>query len=69
MVVEEDKRTNKRTMLPTLKINATAGYQAKIEVLKGAGLLFIFIFPTLKPMKIALNLNVQFNYGVPKDVR
>ena len=50
-------------MLSTLKINATAGYQvpAKIEVLKGVGLLFIFIFPTLKPMKTVLNLNVQFD--------
>ena len=37
----EDKRTNKRTMLSTLKNNATVGYQGpvKIELLKGARLL------------------------------
>ena len=40
MVGPEDKRTNNRTMLPTLKNNAAAGYQGpvKIELLKGAGL-------------------------------
>ena len=39
MVGREDKRTNNRTMLPTLKNNAAAGYQGpvKIELLKGAG--------------------------------
>ena len=63
MVVGEEKRTNKRTMLPTLKINATAAYQVpeKIEVLMGAGPLFTFIFPTVKPMETVLNLNVQFD--------
>ena len=42
MVGPEDKRTNNRTMLPILKNNAAAVYQgpAKIELLKGAGLLF-----------------------------
>ena len=41
MVGREDKRTNNRTMLSTLKNNAAAGYQGpvKIELLKGAGLL------------------------------
>ena len=41
MVDREDKRKNKRTMLPTLKNNAAVGYQGpvKIELLKGAGLL------------------------------
>ena len=41
MVGGEDKRTNNRTMIPTLKNNAAAGYQgpAKTELLKGAGLL------------------------------
>ena len=42
MVGGEDKRTNNRTMIPTLKNNAAAGYKAgpvKIELLKGAGLL------------------------------
>ena len=41
MVGREDKRTNNRTMLPTLKNNAAAGYQGpvKIELLKGVGLL------------------------------
>ena len=42
MVGREDKRTNNRTKLPTLKHNAAAGYQCpvKIELLKGAGLLW-----------------------------
>ena len=41
MVGREDKRTNNRTMLPTLKNNAAAGYKGpvKIELLKGTGLL------------------------------
>ena len=41
MVGREDKTTNNRTMLPTLKTNAATGYQGpvKIELLKGAGLL------------------------------
>ena len=41
LVGREDKRTNNRTMIPTLKNNAAAGYQGpvKIELLKGAGLL------------------------------
>ena len=41
MVGLKNKRTNNRTMLPTLKNNAAAGYQGsvKIELLKGAGLL------------------------------
>ena len=41
MVGREDKRTNNRTMLSTLKNNAAAGYQGpgKIQLLKGAGLL------------------------------
>ena len=41
MIGREDKRTNNRTTLPTLKNNAAAGYQGpvKIELLKGAGLL------------------------------
>ena len=45
MVGREDKRTNNRTMLPTLKNNAAAGYKGpvKIELLKGAGLLFKLI--------------------------
>ena len=44
MIGREDKRTNNRTMLPTLKNNAAAGYQGpvKIELLKGAGLLSSF---------------------------
>ena len=39
MVGREDKRTNKRTMLPTLKNNAAAGYKGpvKIELLRSAG--------------------------------
>ena len=50
MVGQEDKRTNNRTVLPTPKNNATAGYQGplKIELLKGAGLLF----------------HVKFNVGI-----
>ena len=50
MVGREDKRTNNRTMLPTLKKkkdNAAAGCQGpvKIELLKGAGLLFfLYLF-------------------------
>ena len=45
MVDREDKRTKNRTMLPTLKNNAAAGYQGplKIELLKGAGLLSFFM--------------------------
>ena len=41
MVGREEKRTNNRTMLPTLKNNAAAGYQGpvKIELLKDADLL------------------------------
>lgn len=41
MVSWENKKTNKRTMLPTLRNNAAAGYQGpvKIELLKCAGLL------------------------------
>ena len=41
MVGREDKRTNDRTMFPTLKNNASAGYQGpvKIELFKVAGLL------------------------------
>ena len=41
MIVLEDKRTNNKTIIPTLKNNAAAGYQGpvKIEILKGAGLL------------------------------
>ena len=40
MVGREDKRTNNKTMLTTLKNNAAAGYQGpvKIELLKGTGL-------------------------------
>ena len=43
MVGREDKRTKNRTILPTLKNNAAAGYQnpRKIELLKGAGLLVL----------------------------
>ena len=39
MVDREDKRTNNRTMLPTLKDNTAVGYQGpvKIKLLKGAG--------------------------------
>ena len=39
IVGQEDKRTNNRTMLPTLKNNAAAGYQGpvKTELLKDAG--------------------------------
>ena len=52
MVGRENKRTNNRTMFPTLKNNAAAGYQGpvKIELLKGADqlqlcfILFYFIF-------------------------
>ena len=42
MVDREDKRTNNRKMIPAQKNNAAAGYQGpvKIELLKGAGLLF-----------------------------
>ena len=41
MVDREDKRTNNRAMLPTLKNNAAAGHPGpvKIELLKGPGLL------------------------------
>ena len=41
MVGRENKRTNNRAMLPTLKNNAAAGYKGpvKTELLKGAGLL------------------------------
>ena len=41
MVGQENKITNNRTMLPTLKNNAAAGYQGtvKIELIKGARLL------------------------------
>lgn len=37
MVCREDKRTNNRTILPTLKHNAAVSYQSpvKIEILKG----------------------------------
>ena len=37
MVCREDKRTDNRTILPTLKNNAAAGYQSpvKIEIFKG----------------------------------
>ena len=37
----EDKSTNNRAMIPTLKHNAAAGYQGavKIELLKGVALL------------------------------
>ena len=40
MVGLEDKITNNRTMFPTLKNNAAAGYKGsvKIELLRGAGL-------------------------------
>ena len=40
MIGREDKRTNNRTMLPTLKNNAAAGYQGPVkrELLKDAGL-------------------------------
>ena len=42
MVGREAKTTNNRTIFPTLKNNAAAGYKGplKIELLKGAGLLF-----------------------------
>ena len=42
MVGRENKRTNNKRMIPTLKNNAAAGYQGpvKIELLKSAGLLF-----------------------------
>ena len=48
MVGREDKRTNNRTILSTLKYNAAAGYQGpvKIELLKGAGLLVTALIPT-----------------------
>ena len=41
MVGQENKRTNNRTMFPTLKNNAAAGYKGsvKIKLLKGTGLL------------------------------
>ena len=41
VVGQKDKRLSKRTMLPTLKNNAAAGYQGpvKIELLKREGLL------------------------------
>ena len=40
MAGREDKRMNNRTMFPTLKNNAAAGYKGpvKIELLKRAGL-------------------------------
>ena len=43
VVGQEDKRMNNRTILPTLRNNAAAGYQGpvKIELLKGAGLLIL----------------------------
>ena len=42
MVGQEDKRTNNRTMFPTLKNNVAASYHApvEIELFKGAGLLW-----------------------------
>ena len=41
MVGREDKITNNRTLFPTLKNNAAAGYKGsvKTELVKGAGLL------------------------------
>ena len=47
-VGRENKTTNNRTMLPTLKNNAAAGYKGpvKIELLKGAGLLHFKIIIT-----------------------
>ena len=46
MVGREEKRTKYRTVLPTLKNNAAAGYQgpAKIELSKAAGLLKMSAF-------------------------
>ena len=45
MVDGKDKRSNNRTMLPTLKNNVAAGYQGpvKVELLKGVhvGVLFL----------------------------
>ena len=40
MVGRKNKRTNNRTMFPTLKNNAAAGYKGpvKIELLEGTGL-------------------------------
>ena len=54
MVGREDKTTNNRTMLPTLKNNAAAGYQGpvKTELLKGAGLLKVI--PDFQTPKIGL---------------
>ena len=49
----EDKRTNNRTMFPSLKNNATTRYQGpvKLELLKGAGLLSSSVL-----MIVSLNL-------------
>ena len=56
MIGREDKRTNNRTMLPslTLKNNAAASYQGpvKTELLKGAGLLKVI--PDFQTPKIGL---------------
>ena len=50
VVGQKDKRLSKRTMLPTLKSNAAAGYQGpvKIELLKGVGLLTSILEDILK---------------------
>ena len=39
MIVLEDKRTKNKTIIPTLKNNAAAGYKGpvKMELFKGAG--------------------------------
>ena len=49
MVGRDDKRTNNRTMFSGLKENAAAGCKvpAKIELLKGAGLLSVEVWEAL----------------------
>ena len=50
VVGQKDKRLSKRTILPILKNNATAGYQGpvKIELLKREGLLTRILEDILK---------------------
>ena len=59
MVDREDKRTNNRTMPPTLKNNSAAGYQGPVgkEFLKDAGLLHLRQYnrgypPVLHPLSL-----------------
>ena len=76
MVGREDKRTNNRTMFPTLKNNAAAGYQGpvKIELLKSADLLYKirfqnqlkalwFLMGSLPPLFYHYNYTYNFMYS------